>query len=90
MIWTARQRAALTIITAGGRQQISDAGHIADLIKEVLADNPQELGSYLEGKETVANWFFGQVMRAARGQANPQVVRQELEKQLEERRSGLC
>ena len=75
---------AQAIITAGGRQQISDASLIANLIKKALAENPQELSSYMEGKETVANWFFGQVMRAARGQANPQVVRQELEKQLQE------
>ncbi len=75
---------AQAIIAAGSRQQISDAGLLAGLVKKALAENPQELSSYLEGKETVANWFFGQVMRAARGQANPQVVRQELEKQLQE------
>jgi len=75
---------AQAIIAAGGRQQISDAGLIAGLVKKALAENPQELSSYLEGKETVSNWFFGQVMRSARGQANPQVVRQELEKQLQE------
>jgi aspartyl-tRNA(Asn)/glutamyl-tRNA(Gln) amidotransferase subunit B len=75
---------AQAIITAGSRQQISDADLIAGLVKKALAENPQELSSYLDGKETVANWFFGQVMRFARGQANPQVVRQELEKQLQE------
>ena len=75
---------AQAIITAGGRQQISDASLIASLVKKALEANPQEVSSYIEGKETVANWFFGQVMRAARGQANPQVVRQELEKQLQE------
>jgi len=30
----------------------------------------------------VANWFYGQVMRAARGRANPQVVQEELQRQL--------
>jgi len=75
---------AQAIITAGGRQQISDSDLIAGLVKKALAEHPQELASYLEGKETLANWFFGQVMRFARGQANPQVVRQELEKQLQE------
>jgi aspartyl-tRNA(Asn)/glutamyl-tRNA(Gln) amidotransferase subunit B len=75
---------AQAIITAGNRQQISDSDLIAGLVKKALADNPQEVSSYLDGKETVANWFFGQVMRLARGQANPQVVRQELENQLQE------
>ncbi len=75
---------AQAIITAGNRQQISDSDLIAGLVKKALAENPQEVSSYLDGKETVANWFFGQVMRFARGQANPQVVRQELENQLQE------
>jgi aspartyl-tRNA(Asn)/glutamyl-tRNA(Gln) amidotransferase subunit B len=75
---------AQAIITAGNRQQVSDSNIIAGLVKKALAENPQELSSYLDGKETLANWFFGQVMRFARGQANPQVVRQELEKQLQE------
>ena len=75
---------AQAIITAGGRQQISDSDLIAGLVKKALVENPQELSSYLDGKETLANWFFGQVMRFARGQANPQVVRQELEKQLQQ------
>jgi aspartyl-tRNA(Asn)/glutamyl-tRNA(Gln) amidotransferase subunit B len=75
---------AQAIITTGNRQQVSDNDIIAGLVKKALAENPQELSSYLDGKETLANWFFGQVMRFARGQANPQVVRQELEKQLQE------
>jgi aspartyl-tRNA(Asn)/glutamyl-tRNA(Gln) amidotransferase subunit B len=75
---------AQAIITTGNRQQVSDNDIIAGLVKKALAENLQELSSYLDGKETLANWFFGQVMRFARGQANPQVVRQELEKQLQE------
>jgi aspartyl-tRNA(Asn)/glutamyl-tRNA(Gln) amidotransferase subunit B len=79
---------AAAIIQAGGRQQISDSGFIADLVGQVLEANPQEVKSYLAGKETVANWFFGQVMRQAKGQANPQVVRAELERQLKGLKGG--
>jgi aspartyl-tRNA(Asn)/glutamyl-tRNA(Gln) amidotransferase subunit B len=75
-------RSAASIVQAGGLQQISDAAVIADLVRHTLEASPQELKSYLAGKETLSNWFFGQVMRLARGQANPQVVREELEKQL--------
>jgi aspartyl-tRNA(Asn)/glutamyl-tRNA(Gln) amidotransferase subunit B len=57
-------------------------GAIAGLVAQVLAENPAELANYLAGKETLSNWFFGQVMRAAQGQANPQVLRAELERQL--------
>jgi aspartyl-tRNA(Asn)/glutamyl-tRNA(Gln) amidotransferase subunit B len=78
----AHGRTAEEIIAAKGLRQISDTDAIAGLVRQVLAQNPQELESYLAGKESLANWFFGQVMRAARGQANPQVLRAELERQL--------
>jgi aspartyl-tRNA(Asn)/glutamyl-tRNA(Gln) amidotransferase subunit B len=48
----------------------------------VLAAHPTEVASFRAGKETLSNWFFGQVMKTARGQANPQVLRAELERQL--------
>ncbi len=73
---------AAQIIQEQGLQQVSDAAFIANLVRKVLCDNPQELSSYLGGKETLSNWFFGQAMRAARGQANPQVLRIELDHQL--------
>jgi aspartyl-tRNA(Asn)/glutamyl-tRNA(Gln) amidotransferase subunit B len=50
----------------------------------VLRDNPTQLEAYLAGKETLSNWFFGQVMRAAQGKVNPQLLRQELQLQLDE------
>ncbi len=75
-------QSAAEIVAAKGLRQISDADAIAGMIAKVLQDNPTEVESYRNGKETVAQWFFGQVMRLARGQANPQVVRAELEKQL--------
>jgi aspartyl-tRNA(Asn)/glutamyl-tRNA(Gln) amidotransferase subunit B len=74
------------IIRDRGLQQVSDSGFIAELVLKVLNDNSQELNSYLAGKETLSNWFFGQVMKAARGQANPQVLRGELERQLNARK----
>jgi len=72
------------IIGRRGLGQISDADQIAGLVRQTLQDHPREVSSYLAGKETLAHWFFGQVMRRTQGQANPQVVRQELERQLGE------
>lgn len=76
------------IMQERGLRQISDADFISTLVKQVLADNARELSSYLAGKETLANWFFGQVMRAASGRANPQMLRTELERQLNERKQA--
>ena len=55
---------------------------ISELIDKVIAENPKEVANYLGGKETLSNWFFGQVMAKAKGQASPGVVRTELEKKL--------
>jgi aspartyl-tRNA(Asn)/glutamyl-tRNA(Gln) amidotransferase subunit B len=69
-----------------GLSQISDRDQISQIVALILAENPDQVGSYLEGKETLSGWFFGQAMRAAGGRANPQVVRQELERLLQERK----
>jgi aspartyl-tRNA(Asn)/glutamyl-tRNA(Gln) amidotransferase subunit B len=71
------------IISSHGLEQISDGQAITQLVQQAIAANPTELASYKAGKLTVANWFFGQVMKAAGGKANPGVVRAELEKQLQ-------
>jgi aspartyl-tRNA(Asn)/glutamyl-tRNA(Gln) amidotransferase subunit B len=73
---------AAEIVAARGLKQISDADAIGEMIAGVLAAHPEQLQTYLEGKETIAKWLFGQVMRAARGKANHQVVEVELERQL--------
>ncbi|HWR65985.1 MAG TPA: Asp-tRNA(Asn)/Glu-tRNA(Gln) amidotransferase subunit GatB [Bellilinea sp.] len=70
------------IIAAQGLRQVSDTDVIARLVRQALEENPEELKGFLNGKETLSNWFFGLVMRSAGGQANPQVVRSELERQL--------
>ena len=73
---------ASEIVAARGLKQVSDESLIAGLVQQVLAENPEQVDSFKAGKETVANWLFGQVMRKASGKANPQVVRVELERQL--------
>lgn len=75
-------RSADEIVEARGLRQISDLEHIAGKVAIVLQENADQVTSYLDGKEGLANWFFGQVMRATRGKANPQVVRAELDRQL--------
>ena len=70
------------IIESKGLRQVSDSDQIARMVQNVLDENPQQVAEYLGGKEGLINWLFGQVMRSAKGKANPQVVREELSKQL--------
>ena len=50
---------------------------------EVIAANPRQLEQYRAGKKTMLGFFVGQVMKASKGQANPQVVNEILNKKLE-------
>jgi aspartyl-tRNA(Asn)/glutamyl-tRNA(Gln) amidotransferase subunit B len=76
---------AQKIIAQRGLAQISDAEEIQAIVLEVLEKNPDQLTSFLEGKETLFDWFLGQVMRSSSGRANPTIVRQELSKALQDR-----
>ena len=64
-------------------QQITDSSAIERMIDEVIAANPKQVEQYRAGKKTVAGFFVGQVMKASKGQANPQLVNELLAKKLE-------
>ena len=74
------------IVQKRGLAQISGKNALLDLVKQVLDDHPDEVGQYLEGKDQIQGWMMGQVMRASRGKANPQIVRQLLRTELEARK----
>jgi aspartyl-tRNA(Asn)/glutamyl-tRNA(Gln) amidotransferase subunit B len=82
-------KTAETIIEEKGLMQVSDENLITDLIIKTLEANSDEVQSFLKGKETLSTWLFGQVMRSAQGKANPQVVKKELERQLEDLKKNL-
>src|SRR6266849_854690 len=76
-------RSAEEIITAEGLAQISDAGEIERLCREVITAYPENVAKYRAGNEGVFKFFVGQVMRASRGQANPQQVNDALKRLLD-------
>lgn len=57
-----------------GLEQISDTGAVERIIDDVLAANPGPVAEYKGGKEASFNFLVGQVMKAARGKANPAQV----------------
>jgi aspartyl-tRNA(Asn)/glutamyl-tRNA(Gln) amidotransferase subunit B len=63
-------------------QQISDSAAIEKIIDEVIAVSPKQLEQYRAGKVTMKGFFVGQVMKATKGQANPAVVNELLDKKL--------
>ena len=71
------------IVGKKGLQQVSDNELINKMISSVLEKFPDEVEEYIQGKDQIANWLFGQVMREAKGKANPQVVKIVLKEQLD-------
>ncbi len=63
-------------------QQISDDATIEKMIDEVIAASPKQLEQYRAGKTTIIGFFVGQVMKASKGQANPEKVNELLKKKL--------
>ncbi len=74
--------AADAIIEARGLEQISDTGAIEKMVDEVLAANARQVEDYRAGKEKAFNSLVGQVMKAAKGKANPGQVNAILKKKL--------
>ena len=66
----------------GRPQQSTDTSALEKMIDEVLAANPKQLEQYRAGKTTTLGFFVGQVMKASKGQASPQIVNELLVKKL--------
>jgi aspartyl-tRNA(Asn)/glutamyl-tRNA(Gln) amidotransferase subunit B len=63
-------------------QQLSDPAAIERIIDEVIAANPKQAEQFRAGKTTVIGFFVGQVMKASKGQANPALVNELLQRKL--------
>ena len=70
------------IIEAKGLKQITDIGEIAKLVNEIIANNPEQVEQFREGKEQVLSYLVGQAMKLSRGKANPSQVNQILREKL--------
>jgi aspartyl-tRNA(Asn)/glutamyl-tRNA(Gln) amidotransferase subunit B len=66
----------------GRPQQSSDTSALEKIIDEVIAANPKQLEQYRAGKTTMVGFFVGQVMKASKGHANPQLVNELLTRKL--------
>jgi len=72
------------IVEERNLEQVSDESELEGIVEEVIADNPDEVEEFRDGKDQLLGWFIGQVMGATGGQANPKVVRELLRDKLAE------
>jgi len=75
-------RGAPEIVAAEGLAQIGDTSVIEKAAREVIEKNAANVAKFKAGNEGVFMFFVGQVMKATRGQANPQAVNDILRKLL--------
>ena len=70
------------IIEQRGLKQVSDSGAIEALVDEVIANSTQQVDNYRSADDSkrpkMLGYFVGQIMKASKGQANPQQVNQVL------------
>lgn len=81
-LWAGEFSDVDSCIKGKGLEQISDSGAVETMIDEVLAAHPGPVAEYKAGKEASFNFLVGQVMRAARGKANPAQVNDILKRKL--------
>lgn len=61
---------------------VEDRSAIEPIVEQVLADHPQSIEDFKNGKEKAFSFLVGQVMRLTRGKASPEVVNDLLKKKI--------
>ena len=77
-----------TIVKEEGLVQITDTGAIEEIVKQVIANNPQPVEDFKSGNGKAIGFLVGQVMKESKGRANPGMVNELLQKIL--RMTNLC
>ncbi len=74
-----------TIVKEKGLVQISDEGALLKAVEEAINNNPQSVEDFKAGKQKAIGFLVGQIMKATKGQANPQMVNKLLVEELNKR-----
>ena len=74
---------ALEELKKGWEAVVSDARELEKVAQKVIETNPNPVRDYKSGKETALQFLIGQMMKKTRGQADPKVAKECLEKLLD-------
>ncbi|QQR50703.1 Asp-tRNA(Asn)/Glu-tRNA(Gln) amidotransferase subunit GatB [Candidatus Nomurabacteria bacterium] len=64
----------LAIATDKGLLQSNDEGALTEIIKKIIAENPDVVATYKGGKENALMSLVGKVIKASNGSANPAIT----------------
>lgn len=66
-----------------GLEQIQSTDELEKIIKQVVAQHPQQVAEYKAGKEKMFGFFVGQIMQKTQGKGNPKLIQEILKKLLQ-------
>ena len=78
-------KSAESIISEKGLSQINDTAELEKIVVEILDNNPQSIADIKAGKTKAVGFLMGQMMKATKGKANPEVAKELLNERLNER-----
>ena len=73
---------AAVIVKERGMEQLSDTSALEALVDQVIAANPKPVADFKAGNPAPLNFLKGQVMKLSKGQANPNVTSEILQRKL--------
>lgn len=76
---------AAKIVKEKGLVQVSDSGQLLAWVTEALDNNPQSIEDYKNGRDRAIGFLVGQIMKASKGQANPQMINKMLLEEIAKR-----
>ena len=76
---------AAQIVKEKGLVQVSDSGQLLAWVKEALDNNPKSIEDYKNGRDRTIGFLVGQIMKASKGQANPQMINKMLLEEIAKR-----
>lgn len=71
------------IIKDSGISNITDDTAIREIIKTIIANNPETVADYKAGHDRALKFFMGQVMKETKGSANPKLATDILKEELQ-------
>ncbi|WP_319004711.1 Asp-tRNA(Asn)/Glu-tRNA(Gln) amidotransferase subunit GatB [Microbulbifer variabilis] len=75
------------VIEKRGLKQVSDTGAIEQIVESVIAASGAQVDNYRKADESkrpkMMGYFVGQIMKASKGQANPQIINKILKEKLD-------
>ncbi|WP_329887418.1 Asp-tRNA(Asn)/Glu-tRNA(Gln) amidotransferase subunit GatB [Pseudoramibacter faecis] len=77
-----------TIVDVNNWAQMSDTDALTDVVAQVIADNPKSIADIAAGNKKAYGFLTGQVMKATKGQANPQMANQIIQELVEKQLKG--